>query len=619
MITAASTARLILQLNEVDESDDLEAKEISGAEVGKSFYETVCALLNEPDLGGGTILLGIKREEGLFPSYSISGVSNPDKLASDIVSGCATIFNVPIRVDIKPERTGRKVVLRVDVHEAAKSQKPIYFKNQHLPRGAYRRVGPADVRCTDEDLAAFFQDKAQDSADGHIVKEASWHDLDQNAIAAYRKARAIAYNGATELTWPDAEMLKSLGAIKEIDGKIKITLAGLLLFGNQMALRRLIPTHRVDYLRVSSLGWAEDLDQPFESLEMRGPLILLISRIIAAVGDDLPKAFQMDSGVEGQRRETPVIPFRVIREAVVNALMHRSYKQNRPVQIVRYPNRIVIKNPGYSLKSQDRFDESGSLLRNPYVAEVLHETLFAETKGSGIKVMRQKMAQSGLAAPAFDSDRDADEFIATFLFHHFLDDNDVAWLSNFSTLQLSEDQMKALIFVREVGAINNARYRSLTGVDTLSASKSLRKLKVLELLTEEGAGAKTTYVPAPLFNKLANKDGPAVSSGFTMDGKAETLSIANASDLIKEMPEKLRKDVRTAQLSQRMRPDVALTLIVRMCKWKALSLSEIAGLLDKSAPHISTKYIQPLVAEGLLSYTIPEMVQHPRQKYKAST
>ncbi|NEH59667.1 hypothetical protein GR198_28495 [Rhizobium leguminosarum] len=369
MIQSETAAKLIDRLNEIDESEDLEAKAIKSDDPGKSLYETICALSNEPGLGGGIVLLGVTKEMGLFPHYVASGIGNPDKLSSDIVTTCNTAFNIPLRIDIEPERIGKKVVLKLIVPEVPKAQKPVYFKATGLPKGAFRRVGPSDVRCTDEDMSAFFAEQGQETPDIQIVKEASWHDIDPNAVQAYRKARREAYSGASELDMPDEDMLHALGAVKKIDGKIKVTLAGMLLFGTQGALRRLFPSHRVDYLRVSSHSWAENPLTPFEAVEIRGPLLLIASRIMATVADDLPKAFRIENQNEAQRTEAPVIPYRVVREAIINCLMHRNYRVNKPVQVIRFPNRIVIKNPGYSLKSEDRFDESGSALRNPHIAK----------------------------------------------------------------------------------------------------------------------------------------------------------------------------------------------------------------------------------------------------------
>jgi len=87
MISSKSASALIAELNQTDETEHLEAKTCSTEEVGKSAYETICAMSNEPDLQGGTILLGVNKIEALFPLYEASGVSNPDKRLVAISSG----------------------------------------------------------------------------------------------------------------------------------------------------------------------------------------------------------------------------------------------------------------------------------------------------------------------------------------------------------------------------------------------------------------------------------------------------------------------------------------------------------------------------------------------------
>jgi len=605
-------AALLAELNGTDECEDLEAKHVSGTDIGKSTYETICALSNEPGLGGGTILLGVQKEEALFPIYKATGVRDPDQLSADIASGCASHFNQTIRVDIRPFKVGDATILKIDVPELPQNQKPLYFKSQGLPKGAFRRVGSADVRCTDEDLQTFFQGKANDPADLRLVKDASWEDLDPDAIAAYRKARSDANPLAIELTWTDEEMLRSISATQMVDGEVRITMAGLVVFGKAQALRRIMPTLRVDYIRVPGRTWVEDPDARYESLDMRGSIITLISRVIAAIADDLPKTMMIEDRT-GKRVETPGIPVRVIREAVVNALMHRSYQTFQPIQIIRYANRIVIKNPGYSLKSQERFEEPGSFIRNPTIAEILHETLFAETKGSGIRVMQQKMKESGLASPTFESDRDADTFSATFLFHHFLNEADWNWLSNFSDLELTEDQLKALIFVREVGAIDNSAYRSLTQTDTLTASKCLRQLREIDLLEDRGSGARTHYVPGPQLIARGGLASKSLKTGANMDGRVASM---DAKVAITDLPVALRVAVRSAQLKERVNPDEMQKLILRLCDWRPLSLGDLSRLLFRSSAYIQQKFVTPLIAEGKLVYLFPEMIKHPGQKYQ---
>lgn len=115
MISSKAVRDLIIELNEVDETEHLEAKSINSGELGRSVYDTICSLSNEPNLGGGTILLGVEKELALFPQFVAVGVDDADKIQNDLASGCASKFNIPVRVDISHEKIDGKIVVRVDV------------------------------------------------------------------------------------------------------------------------------------------------------------------------------------------------------------------------------------------------------------------------------------------------------------------------------------------------------------------------------------------------------------------------------------------------------------------------------------------------------------------------
>jgi len=618
MISDKDTVSLITELNFLDETDEVEAKSISGDDVGSSVFETICAMCNEPQLGGGTILLGVAKEEALFPYYKATGVSDPDKITIDIASGCRTIFNRPVSPKIATCMVDGVPIVRIDVAEVDKASKPIFFRSKGIEKGAFRRIGSADVKCSDEDLDAIFTQKSQQSYDRSLVGEASWDDIDPEALAAYRRLRGTANPNAEELGWRDQELVEALGGATRQNGELVPTLAGLLSFGKSLALRRLMPSHRVDYIRISGKDWVGNSEGKFDTLDLRGPIVTLISRVISAILDDLPKSLIMNQSTSGARREVPSIPERVIREAVVNSLMHRSYQVHEPIQIVRYSNRIEIRNPGHSLKPEERLDSPGSIHRNPYVAAILHETLFAETKGSGIRVMQSMMEENGLAPPSFESDREGNTFTGRFLFHHFLGKSDAIWLSNFSSFELTPDQMKALIFVREVGAVDNSTFRSLNKVDTLEASQSLKKLHTLSLLVKKGQGSRTYYVKGPNFPSHDSMDG----SGENMDGTIHVNAASRTSAVpsidISSLPETLRKKVKGVHLAKRNDPDKVRELIVELCGWKPLATGEIAHLLALQTAYVSQKYLTPLVQEKRIAYTRPEMPRHPEQKYTKS-
>lgn len=628
MISDKSAREIVAELNITDETEHVEAKTMGEITVGRSLYETICAMSNEPDLGGGTILCGVAKEENaLFPLYTATGVADPDKLCSDIVTGCASMFNTPIRPNIRTEMADGKVLIRIDVPELQPHLKPLYFTTIGTPKGAYRRIAASDVRCTEEDIIMLYRGKQSSSYDSHIIEDAHIDDIDPVALKAYRDARRESHAGAVELGWTDDELLYAVGAIRKVDDKLRVTATGILMFGKSTALRRLFPTHRVDYIRVQGREWVKDPENRFESIDMRGPIVTLVGRVIAAISDDLPKAFRIDDSGMGQRQDIPIIPLQVIREAVVNAVMHRSYQVHQPIQIVRYANRLVIKNPGYSLKSQERFDEPGSQNRNPLLAEILHDTRFAENKGSGIRAMKQLLVNSGLSLPTFDSDRDNDAFTAIFLFHHFLNEDDWKWLKHFKKFDLNEDQMRALVYVREVQAIDNFTYRSFTQTDTLGASNSLRKLKGMDLLTAKGSGSKVYYVMGPaMLAALAAHGSPATlpdtlepnSQGkdHRFQGMAPIQGV-EPPVTVEMLPAKLRKEIKHVALGRRLTPEAAFELILALCSWRSLSAQEIATLMGKNTGHISQAYLSIMIKDGKLRYTYPDQVNHPAQKYAA--
>ncbi len=351
---------LLDQLRSLDENARLEVKR--GSQVGDAILQTICAFANEPGLDGGTILLGVERtDEGmLFPDYTVRGVPDPDKVQADLVSQCRNVFNVPLSVTITAERAEQGTVLIVDVPEASASAKPIHFVRKPLPAGAFRRLGSADVKCTEDDLALLYQQRRVAPLDRSRVDGAGIRDVDPDAVAVYRTTRAEANPTAAELQLDDVELLHALGCIENGPDGPTLTLAGLLLFGRATSQRRLLPMMRLDYVRVAGREWVPENGERFTAtLDMRGPILTLLGRAQAAVMDDLPRAFHLPEG-KMQREDKPRLPSRVIREAVVNALMHRSYRSQQPTQIIRFANRLELRNPGYSLKAPDRLGEPGS-------------------------------------------------------------------------------------------------------------------------------------------------------------------------------------------------------------------------------------------------------------------
>lgn len=666
------------ELNSWDENRRIEAK--SASAVGKSMMETVCAFANEPGLRGGYLLLGAKRtgmpEDGK-PVYEPENIENTDKIQSDFVAMCNSMFNVRIRPIINVEEYQGKAVIVVKIEELPESQKPAYFAKRGLPEGAFRRIGPSDEKCSEEDMYLFYQ--SADTYDSCIVDDADLDDIDENALNFYRKLRKEVNPDAEELTLNDVDLLRALGAIKKNkQGGYDLTYTGLLVFGKQMSLRRLVPSFRVDYIRISGNQWLADGDNRFEqTIDMRGPLILMVNKACSAVMDDLPKGFELKK--DSMQASTPaILPNKVLREAIVNSYIHRSNRVNQPIQIIRYSNRIEIHNPGYSLKPQDDWGEPGSMLRNPRISEIFHDTNLAETKGTGIGAMRRLMKEAGLMPPTFESNHEANKFTARLLLHHFLSKENMEWLAQYAEFGLVNEQKLALVFVREVGAIDNATYRQLdSSITHARARLEIHKLCDLGFLEKKGQGRNTYYIKTskvvtlgerlppqserippqhgtlgemippqgerllpqhgtlgerlpPQDERLLPQDERLLPQHGTLGERyqgederyqaylgtfEEECMLKPCEELVRELPNELQE--RVNNIGNRASREAVCQLLIDLCAFKPYSYEELASILQRSPKALKDKYLKPLRLANKLFYWIPEMINHPLQKYVA--
>ena len=211
--------------------------------------------------------------------------------------------------------------------------------------------------------------------------------------------------------------------------------------------------------------------------------------------------------------------------------------------------------------------------------------------------MRRFVEQAGLAPPTFDSDREGNTFAARLLLHHFLDEEDLEWLQALGAP--TPERMKALVFLREVGAVDNSTYRQLSVVGTLKASQDLRDLRDEGLLRMKGQRRSTCYVPSDELVQSMRKHtqgatrGPTtvvkpagataqssidkglskeVSSTGSGESSIDRDAAAEKTSDVPALPPHLES--RIAQIGRRAQPDDVMRCIEALC-----NLSSQAGRL----------------------------------------
>lgn len=598
-------------LQDSDETDRIEAKSAAQG-IGKSFLETVSAFSNEPDLGGGYILLGITRnQDDHEPKYIVTGVCDPDRLQQNIASQCRELFSVPIRPTIKTIPHPQGTVLLIYIGEATTHEKPVFIKKHGVDGGTYRRIGSSDQLCIRTDLDLLYQLRSKRKYDETLVENASFADFEPEAIKRYRYERAKVKSDAPELLYCDEDLLKAVRAIETEKGVTSPTIGGLLLFGKQMSIRRLFPLmNQVDYMLVEGREWVTDSEKRYTAFETSEALITGIPRLISQIMTDIPQVFALEED-KIRRKDNPVIPRMVIRESVVNALMHKDYRVTSPAQIIKYANRTEFRNVGYSLKPQEQLGLPGSNLRNPILAQVFRDIHYAEGKGTGIGTMRDEMKKANLSVPLIESDRSSNLFVLTLLPHHLFDKEDIQWLQSFKQHNLTDEEARTLIVIREKGAISNAEYRTINGVDTLTASSHLRRLRDLGLLEQKGRGNATFYVPAiKLFTPGVRAEAPGVS-----DPAPGIIPLApGISSDFPTLPEELLRELK--EIGKRTSVQKIKVVIAQLCALKPLKLPELVQILQRDADHLRKRYLAKMIDDGELEYLFPESPNHPQQAYR---
>ena len=625
-------------LNDVDELDWLEAKSLRD-DTSRSILETVCSFSNEPGLGGGVILIGVaesKNADGAW--YVVDGVDDPDKAQLDLATQCKSVFNTPIYPTIKVEKLHGKTVLRVVVDELPFGRKPVYFKKDGLPKGAYRRIGSADLVATEEDLWRFYEDP-ESKYDETPVKHSSLADVDERAVKRYRQMRKKVDPDAVELEYETPELLAALGCMSK-ENPQELNMAGMLLFGNELAIKRACARARVDYIRILGNDWHAVADQ-FDAVDTYAPIFLMVDKLLSIIYGELTTRhrFHRDS----IQPETETFPVEVMREAIVNMLMHRDYRHGQFTQIIRYNNRIEICNSGCSLKPDDMLGMKGSVTRNDTIARVCHDTKLAETKGSGIDRMWRKMVEAGLSRPTMESDRTAATFTIRLLLCHFFSEETLDWLKRFAAYELNDNQRTALVFLREVGAIDAVAYRQLTGCSPKLVAKELSGIKDQGLMIQKGRARGTYYVPAEiLLEDIKNEKEGLISQpqglisqpqGLISQVSAVTITPQGVTGTPQAvtgtpravtgtpqavtgtpLPEDLSNELK--KLKRRTSPQKMKDLILRLCKEHPMSRDDLIFYLKRGRPTIDN-YLSLMIGKEL-DYLYPMMVHHPRQAYVAS-
>jgi ATP-dependent DNA helicase RecG len=184
------------------------------------------------------------------------------------------------------------------------------------------------------------------------------------------------------------------GLLKQENGQSIPTGFGLLLFGREP--RTLMP-------QAGLLGTIHFADGTEEPKDFDGPQVLAPEQALQWLRDKLPNPIERSAA---RRRPANAALFELVREGVVNALVHRDYAiKGAKCQLIVTPDTITVKSPGkpvepITLEQMQSFN-APMLSRNPALHYVFARMELAEERGLGLKSMKTRAEAAGLPLPRF--------------------------------------------------------------------------------------------------------------------------------------------------------------------------------------------------------------------------
>jgi ATP-dependent DNA helicase RecG len=389
------------------------------------------------------------------------------------------------------------VLVVADVPLAPADQRPVFVTSQGVSTGSYLRSGDGDHRMSEGELALVMSNRGQPRYDLEPVPGTSVDDLDRDSLL--RTLQRVRRDSPTLARSSELESLHRIGVVSEVDESAPLTLAGLLTFG-------VYPQQQFPQLMVSVVVHPPERDRGVRFLDnatLRGPIPDIVDQSLRMLRRNLAARADMTESGRVDRIEYPMA---AIREAVVNAVLHRDYSpgtRGTQVQVELFPDRLTIRSPGglYGNVTLDELGTEGiSSSRNATLASLLSDTympnaaeLVAENRSSGIRTMLEATRAEGLPRPQFRSS--VSSFVVTLERSALLSAEARAWIARVAPGLPTPAHEIGLAMLRH-DYVTNASLRQW-GLDRVEASRVLHDLVAAGFAVKEGGRRYAQYVLDP--------------------------------------------------------------------------------------------------------------------------
>ncbi len=356
-----------------------ESKTLEFKENAHSLAKIVQTMIAFANTAGGMLIIGVQDK-----TKNVIGLANILQDEERVASAVADSITPVLLPNLQFISWRGKDVLIITVPH---SPGPFYLKDKGEATSAYIRLGSTNRIADTSMISEIKRLKEHASFDQLPDLKSTPDDLD---LELARKLFAAVDKPCTKSN------TKSLELIVDYRDTPRPTKGGLLLFGKERD--KLFPDPLVRLIRFEGVSKASAIDH----LDIKSPLPIAIDESLAFIRRNT----SMKAVIRSVRREDiPEYPAEVVREAVINAILHADYSTMRScIQIAIFDDRMEITNPGplpLGLRLETAL--SGiSQLRNRVLGRVFRELQLIEQWGSGLSRMHKICLEQGNPPPKFE-------------------------------------------------------------------------------------------------------------------------------------------------------------------------------------------------------------------------
>ncbi len=585
------------------EGMQLEFKKAQGG-VPKDIWPTYSAFANTE---GGLIVLGV-HDKG-----HILGLDNPQKMRKDIIDTANNLNKVSCNLidnkDLVEVVIKGKSILVIRVRRADNSERPVILDNNGAE--CYRRNDSADQRCSDELRYQMIRDKDINSQDAVIISHTSFADFDPETISQYRNLMAHVNPRHQWLRESDEGFLRKVRAyaVDRKTGEQGVTLAGLLMFGSDDAIRELRPQYKVEYLKLLDKPTTEQrwLDRIYIDGNWHPNLFQFFHRVINKLEQNVQNPFSIP---DKTIRSDMTLVHIAIREALANAIIHADYASSIGVRIEQSSRGIVLRNAGSLLLPKDTILQGGyTKCRNPLLQTMFSLIGISEKAGSGVDKLLKAWLDEYIAAPTVEELCNPVVVEWELPYAELLNRNKLNIIQNvlgeYEYTSLDFWQKLILLYLPVDQWYSRNELAKFIPIHPSDISRTLTKLVKEGHIISQGRSSSTTYQLAPKF-LIPHEDA-------FLETQKEVPPISEP-DLIDELSVDLQVRVVEYRKKKRHNPSLTHELILDIAMDRWVGLSDLSKLLLRKASVINKDFIQPMIRAKQMEHRYPQ--PHPRQEFK---